>query len=134
MGKVIDIIRRVFLLCATVFCMYLVYHNTLSHTLSIDGTVHLLNKYSPTYYEVLSDNVGITTINGISNVFINMKQDGYSIYSMQEDNGSIDVSFIKEDYPSYRFYFEYPSCRITFLCSEYETSYNGLAYILERKE
>ena len=33
----------------------------------------------------------------------------------------------------YRYYFQYPEGRVTFFSSQYEKSYMGLSYIIDRK-
>ena len=134
MGKVISIIRKVLFMVAAILCVYFTGSNYLDMQIKSDGTVYLVNEYTPVYYEALSDNVGITTINGISNVVINMKADGYDVYKMQVDKSYVDVSFTKDNCPSYRYYFTYPEGKITFFCSEYENSYIGLSYIIDKKE
>lgn len=133
MGKVITFIRRFILTVTCLACICLTIINYDKVRFEMYGTAYIVSKYADTYYEMLSDNVGITTINGISNVYSNMKKDGYSIYKEDIKDNHIDVSFVKNEYPSYRFYFTYPEGRITFFCSEYEDSYTGLAYINEER-
>lgn len=128
------VIRKLLFLIAAIACVCITVYNVDNVPVNTTGTVYIVDKYADTYYEMLSDNVGITTINGISNVYVNMKNDGYSIYKENITNSNIDVSFVKDGYPSYRFYFEYPEGRITFFSSEYENSYTGYSYINERKE
>lgn len=118
----------------TIVCAYITFNNMNDIPIKTYGTVYIVNEYADTYYEMLSDNVGITTINGISNVFVNMESDGYSIYKSDITESYVDVSFVKDGAPSYRFYFTYPEGRITFFCSEYENSYTALSYINERRE
>lgn len=134
MGKVVAVIRKILFISAAVLCTYYTLSNMLDVTLNAKGTVYLVDQYVPVYYETLSDNVGLTTINGISNVYINMKADGYEVYKQEVTPSFIDVSFTKDNCPSYRFYFTYPEGRITFFSSEYENSYTGLSYIIDRKE
>lgn len=128
------VVRRVLLTLAVILCFTLTLLNIYNRSIDIDGSVRLAQSYAQPYYEALSDNVGITTINGISNVFINMKVDGYSIYKQDMTQSYIDVSFIKSGAPSYRFYFLYPEGKITFFSSEYENSYIGVSYINDKKE
>lgn len=128
------VIRKLLFLIAAIACVCITIYNVDNVPVNTTGTVYIVDKYADTYYEMLSDNVGITTINGISNVYVNMKNDGYTIYKENITSNNIDVSFIKDGCPSYRFYFEYPEGRITFLSSEYENSYTGYSYINERKE
>lgn len=134
MGKIIRIGRRILLLIGIVSCVYISLRNIDDVPLISSGDIYLVDKYSDPYYEMLSDNVGLTNINGISNVVINMEKDGYEIYKQDTTKDYVDISFIKDGYPSYRYYFTYPEGRITFFCSDYESSYTGLAYIIERKE
>ena len=128
------VIRKLLFLIAAVACVCITVYNVDNVPVNTTGTVYIVDKYTDTYYEMLSDNVGITTINGRSNVYVNMKNKGYTIEKESITNNNIDVSFVKDGYPSYRFYFEYPEGRITFFSSEYENSYTGYSYINERKE
>ena len=128
------IIRKLLFIVATILCCYFTILRISSININTMGTVYIVDSYAPAYYEMLSDNVGLTTINGISNVFINMGVDGYSVYNSDIQNDYIDVSFVKEGHPSYRYYFEYPEGRVTFFSSQYETSYKGISYIIDRKE
>lgn len=130
----IRVVRRVLMVLTAVTCLVITTVNALDCELNTVGTMRVVEEYADTYYEMLSDNVGITTINGISNVYVNMTADGYSIYKEDVGESYIDVSFVKDDAPSYRYYYEHPEGRITFFCSEYENSFSGLAYIIERKE
>lgn len=128
------VFRKILFIVASTCCVLLTLYNVDNVPISTNGTIYIVPEYSDTYYEMLSDNVGLTTINGISNVYVNMQKEGYKVYKEDASNSYIDVSFIKEDNPSYRFYFEHPSGRITFFSSDYENSYNGYSYIIDRKE
>ncbi len=134
MGKVSRAFRKALFLLAASLCVCITIYNLDDVPMKSYGTIYLVDKYADTYYEMLSDNVGITTINGISNVFVNMEADGYEIYKSDITDSYVDVSFVKDGAPSYRFYYTYPEGRITFFCSEYENSYTGLSYINKRRE
>lgn len=133
MGQVTRVTRRIVFILSALACIVITCMNADDVDTHIDGTSHLVSEYVPTYYEMLSDNVGLTTINGISNVYLNMELDGYSVYKENITNTSIDVSFIKEGFPSYRYYYNMSDGRITFFCSDYEISYTGLSYINDKK-
>lgn len=134
MGKIVSGIRKGMFLIGAVLCLYYTVTNIYDLNLTAKGTVYLVEEYTPVYYEALSDNVGLTTINGISNVFINMEADGYTVYNAEITNSYVDASFVKEGFPSYRYYFTYPEGRLTFFSSEYENSFKGLSYIIDKKE
>lgn len=134
MGKVIRIIRRTTLLFLLGICFYITARNIDDVKLETISDLKIVDEYVDPYYEMLSDNVGLTSINGISNVYYNMALDGYLIYKEEITKESIDVSFTKEGYPSYRFYYTHPEGKLTFFCDDYESSYTGLSYIIERKE
>ena len=128
------IVRRVLFILVAGICLFYTYKNWTKHSITVIGTPYIVDACVDTYCEPLSDNVAITTINGISNVYYNMAADGYSIYKEDITDKHIDVSFIKDNSPSYRFYYEYPEGRVTIFSSDYENSYIGLAYISVRKE
>lgn len=128
------LVRRLLFVIAAGVCITLTIRNLLDISIDSYGTLYIVDKYEDTYYEMLSDNVGITTPNGISNVYTNMKLDGYNVYNEEITDKYIDVSFVKDGCPSYRYYYEHPSGKITFFCSEYENSFTGVAYIIDNKE
>lgn len=134
MGKIIRIIRRILLLCAIGTCAYITVMNIDDVKLETDSSMYIVEEYVDPYYDMLSDNVGLTSINGISNVYYNMYVDGYSIYKESIKKDTIDVSFTKKGAPSYRFYYVQSEGKLTFFCDDYESSYTGLSYIIERKE
>lgn len=125
---------RIILTVTILIMLGLTLYNMDDVTYNADGTTYIVDEYVDTYYEMLSDNVGLTTINGISNVYVNMKSDGYKVYKEDIQSGYVDVIFTKDDCPTYRYYFTYPDGRITIFSSEYESSYLGVSYISERKE
>lgn len=133
MGKVMRSVRILVLSVTAVVCILITFGNVNNVSINEIGTFYIVDEYCDTYYEMLSENVGLTTPNGISNVYVNMKADGYSIYKEDITNTYVDVSFIKVGCPSYRFYYEHPSGRITFFSSDYESSFTGVAYINDRK-
>lgn len=128
------VVRKIMFTIAAVICMLITFNNAGNGELSVYGTPYIIGEYADTYYEMLSDNVGLTTINGISNVYYNMAEDGYIIYNEDISNSYIDVSFIKNGSPAYRYYYEHPSGRVTIFCSDYENSFTGVAYITVKKE
>ncbi len=128
------IVRRCLFVLTMLICLGFTYRNFTAGSIELNGLPYVVGVFVDTYYEPLSDNVGLTTINGISNVYYNMKIEGYEVYKETITNKSIDVSFIKDGCPSYRFYYEHPEGRITIFSSEYETSYTGVSYIIDRKE
>lgn len=134
MGKVSISIRKSLFVIAACGCYILTVYNRNLVNFDAYGTTYLVDEYVEPYYEPLSDNVGLTNINGISNVYINMLAEGYQVYNENITNNSIDVSFVKDNYPSYRYYYTHSDGRITIFSSEYENSYIGVSYINERKE
>ena len=129
-----NVLRKILFVVTAIICVFITLRNTGNGELNVYGTPYVIGEYADTYYEMLSDNVGITTINGISNVYYNMGVDGYDIYNEEITNDYIDVSFIKDEEPSYRFYYEHPEGRVTIFCSDYENSFSGVAYITVKKE
>ncbi len=97
-----------------------------------DGTIYLVPSVINTWYSLNKDNTGYTTINGVSNIYNNMLEDGYSIYREVFSKDSIDISFVKERYPSYRLYYLYPSGFTYCFSSNYENSIYLFSYINER--
>lgn len=133
MGKLTHWFVKILLLITSCICVGITMYNYISVPIDLNGTMYIPKQYHDTYYEMLSDNVGITTVNGLGNVYANMVNDGYSIYSENITEHSVDVTFVKPDSLTFRYYFEYPSGKITFFCSQYESSYIGSTYIIEER-
>lgn len=134
MGKIGIRIERCILLCSLVVLLIYSYKKIINDSIKMIGVSRIVNAYVDPYYEELTDNSGLTNINGISNVFINMDNDGYDIYKSDITQTYIDISFTKEGSDSYRYYYDMNTGRITFLSSSYETSSSGLSYIIEEKK
>jgi hypothetical protein len=100
MGKVVVFIRRFMMVSACLVCIGLTCFNADNIDLTTHGTIYIVDEYADTYYEMLSDNVGLTTINGISNVYVNMLNSGYNVYNEDIESSYIDVSFVKDNEPS----------------------------------
>lgn len=130
----VKVVRRIILLLAIIACSYYTYIKMSDVSIDYSGTIYVVDEFTEPYYEMLSDNVGITNINGISNVYINMERCGYDVFRESVSESSIDVSFVKTGCSSYRYYYEQSSGRITIFSSDYETSYLGVSYIIEEKE
>lgn len=131
MGEVSHILRRIILTITLLILVYIYINKCLESSLDAYGTIYIVDDYVDTYYEPLTENTGYTTINGISNVFVNMKKAGYTVYNSEVTNNYIDAVFIKDDAPTYRYYFTYPEGKMTVLSSDYESSFLGVSYIIE---
>lgn len=134
MGQVTRYVRRVLFIIAACACLVITYSNVNDVNVSISGTFYIVGESVETYYEMLSDNVGLTTPNGISNVYVNMAADQYQVYSETVTPTYVDVTFTKKDSPTYRYYYDHQSGRITFFSSDYENSFLGLAYIIDKRD
>lgn len=131
MGRVIRKLIFLSMLIITILATTRVTHDIV---VEVDDDNYIVDKFTPTYSYFEYDNVGVTTINGLSNIYYNMKKDGYEVYKEDDTPMSIDVSFVKDNSPSYRFYYEKTTGNITIFCSNYEESVNGQSYIREDKE
>ena len=131
MGKVKRLSLKLLLLITAIACLSITVINYINIPINTNGTLYIPKQFHSTYYEMLSDNVGMTTINGLGNVYVNMEADGYEIYNEEITDHTIDVTFVKSDFPTYRYYYEYPSGRLTFFSSEYENSFIGSSYIID---
>ena len=134
MGEIAHVVRRLILTATLCICAYMYYNVNQESKFDAYGTIYVTNEYVDTYYEPITDNTGYTTINGISNVFINMKALGYTVYKTDITNNQIDVVFKHDELPTYRYYFTYPDGKVTIISSEYESSYKGVTYIISKVE
>ena len=134
MDKVKIRILRLILIATLIILSLIVYRNSILRSVEYTGGYHLLSEKTNAYYKESSFNTGITNINGISNLYLNMQDDGYTIYKEFMTKDYIDVSFIKDGFPSYRYYYEYPSGKIAIFSSDYERSEEGVSYIINNKD
>lgn len=126
--------RKVILLVCLFICVYATYARVTNISLSCDGTFYIPEGSVDTYCNVIDDNIVITNTNGLANVYYNMQQDGYVVYAEEVGSNTVDVIFTKDDYPTYRYYYQHPQGKVTIFSSQYETSYTGISYISVRKE
>lgn len=134
MGSLIRICRRIMLTAASIICLALTVYNISNVCIDADGLIYLVGSPTNTYHETISNNVCLTTVNGLSNICVRLREDGYSEYACNIEKDFIDVSFTKENSPSYRLYMTYPECRLTIFSSEYENAYILQSYINEEKK
>lgn len=134
MGEVRYAVLKLFSIAVALLCIIVTVLNVDSMTVFTNGLSYIVGESAPAYCYMLSDNVCLTTINGISNVYINMQENGYSIYSEDIGKTYIDVIFVKEGFPTYRYYYTMSDGRLTFFCDDYENSFTGEAYIHDKKD
>lgn len=134
MDKVVYRLRKVVFFIAMLLCVWYTGINTIipkKEDLVTD--VRLYPYYQDTYYEPISENSGITSLNGISNVYVNMAADGFSVHKENVTSDYVDVSFVNNVNEAYRFYYDMKTSVITFFYSDYEKSSMGVSYIIEMK-
>ena len=129
-----SIVRKcIFILFATLCCV-LTYFNTSKVSIKASPNNELYNYTVPEWYTEISNNVISTSINGLSNIDVNLKKDGYTVYNKTQTQNAVDISYVKANCPSYRIYYEFGSGKLTIFSSSYESSNLGLAYIIDKQE
>lgn len=123
------ITRRLIFTIAVVACSLITVYNVSDAVIETNGLIYIVDTPVNTYHEAISDNVCLTTVNGLSNICIRLEEEGYELYQLNLDKSYIDVSYIKDDYPTYRLYMTYPECKLTIFSSEYENAYILQSYI-----
>lgn len=134
MGSVIGFMRRLLLTVTSCVCILITLYNVSNVSIDTDGLIYLVDYYTDTYHETISDNVCLTTVNGLSNICIKLKNDGYEVYACTIEKDFIDISLVKDNSPTYRLYLTYPECRLTIFSSEYENAYILQSYINVREK
>ena len=127
------IIRKILCVITTICITVYVVNDFLGKSFMVKEDVVVPSNYCETFYESYTNNTGVTTINGIGNVYYNFKQLGYSVYNEQITDNSIDVCFVLED-DIWRYYYEIGTGYVIFFNNKYELSFNGATYIIERKD
>lgn len=128
------ILRKLLFVTLVVITYFITLNNYYDVEYVSSNDVYLLEETEDTYYKIIDDNTMYTTINGISNMYLNFINDGYSIYKEDVNNDYIDLILVKNERPTYRLYMTYPECKLTIFSSNYEESYKGLSYIIERSK
>ena len=134
MDKIIPYTRKLMFVVSVVIIAYYTYVNISEIEITTDTTIKLFNVITDSYYENITDNSGYTNINGVSNICLNLISEGYSIYDVNTTDNYLDISFVKQDCPSYRIYYLYDEQYIAFFSSIYETSYDLNAYINNKEK
>lgn len=127
------VIRKISCLLITICIVLYVVNDFLGESLNIVNDVIIPGDYCETYYESFNNNTGVTTINGIGNAYYNFSKLGYSIIKEDITNDYVDVCFQKDD-DIWRYYYEIDTGYIIFFNNKYELSFNGVTYIIERKD
>lgn len=127
------IVRKVLCVIITTCMAVYVGNDFLGKSLIIANNVTVPQEYCDTFYESYSNNTGTTTINGMGNVYYNLKYLGYDVIKEDITDNYIDVCFQKND-DIWRYYYEIGTGYIIFFNNKYESSFNGATYIIERKD
>lgn len=127
------IIRKTLCLTVTVCIMVYAVNGFLGKSLHIADDVIIPQGFCDTFYESYSNNTGMTTINGMGNVYYNFTYLGYAIIKEDVTDKYIDVCFQKGE-DIWRYYYEIGTGYVIFFNNNYESSFNGATYIIERKD
>lgn len=133
MGKIISLLRKITFITLTLVMVYQTYNKIYIEGITSNGSLHILSSKSKSYYSALTDNTGYTNINGVSNFYINMSEEGYNIVKEEVTNSFIDTTWSNGEL-SYRLYYKYPECYIAIFSSDYVKSYKGISYIIEEED
>lgn len=133
MDKVVTILRRAVLMTAAALCVVYTYRNIFIPDVELINDIRVYDYYVDTYYQPISENSGITSLNGLSNAKVNLLNQGFEVYSEEITDNGIDLILTNSNGEVYRYYFDMKTNRITFFYSDYERSYLGESYIIEEK-
>lgn len=124
----IGFLRKLIVLVITGFLIVYTYVNTVLGELSIHNDVCLLSEISDTFLIETSSNTGITNINGVSNIKLNMIDEGWSIYSESVNNNEIDLILTDRLENVARIYYRCDTNEIAVFMSDYERSSEIFTY------
>lgn len=127
------VIRKLACFLITVCIIVYAVNDFLGKSLKVVEDVVIPHEYCDTFYESFNSNTGVTTINGIGNVYYNFKYLEYDIIKEDITDNHIDVCFQKDD-DIWRYYYEIGTGYVIFFNNKYESSFNGATYIIERKD
>lgn len=124
----IGFLRKLIVLFITGFLIVYTYVNTVLGELRIHNDVCLLNETSDTFLIETSSNTGITNINGVSNIKLNMIDEGWSVYSESVNNNEIDLILTDGLENVARIYYRCDTNEIAIFMSDYERSNEIFTY------
>ncbi len=118
-------------------CMGLLYYTFYLYNptnIEIDNTkVYLLDEVSEKVHFIpYSDNTGEIDLAGLSNIIINMQNDGYKIQSLKIIDNNMDI-ILQNDKEVHRLYFTNEN-EITSISSPYNKSMVPYTYIIEKED
>ena len=130
MGNISKI--TVFIISIIILCFTL---KDVSKDLIIRDTENIpIPDYQDVYYNELSYNSCNTQREFVNNVIYNMEADKYYMESYKEDANTIDVVFRNEQNNIWRYYYDKTTSYLLVFNSDYETSYKGISYIIDKKK
>ena len=131
-NKILPIIRKLIFLIFTGLSIYYTYENFNKLDMKIDNSFRLISSYSTPYYEMLTDNTGLTNVNGVSNLVNNLKKDGYEVEYDYSTDTYLDMIFSSETSENkWRVYYNISDYYLAIFSSDYESSGLGYTYIIE---
>lgn len=122
-------IRKILFIICTFICVVMTVSHIGKNVPEVINNVSLLNEVSPSFYVEDTINTGYTNINGISNIYLNLQQDGWKVHKVIIEDTFIDISMTKYPDLSCRVYFKVSDGWTALFLSEYENSNSLLAYI-----
>lgn len=129
----VRIVRKILFIIVTICMVVYVVNDFLGKSLLIENDVEIPAEYCDTFYQSYSTNTGVTTLNGIGNVYINFSDLGYNVVKEDITETYIDVCFQKSE-DIWRYYYEIDTGYVIFFNNKFEESFKGATYIIERKD
>lgn len=130
----IRFLRKLLFLSATVSCIVFVYVTLYTRSKVTDSSIRLIEDITPSFFIEESFNTGYTNINGVSNIYHQLLEEGYELYSMKQTDTYVDLAFVNNENNAWRVYFRVVDGWIAFFNSNYESSSSLIPYTTVKKE
>ena len=124
-----DTIRKILFIIIAVSVLYFCYTNALKDSITLNNDFYLMDYFSNVKYVVKSDNVGITQINALNNVYHNLLLEGYELVDISKDDRYIDAKFANNEL-KYRYIYDLNSNTLYTFSSDFENSSVGVKYVV----
>ena len=128
-----DAVRKILFIIVAVIVLYFCYTNALKDSITLNNDFYLMDYFSDVKYIAKSDNVGITQVNALNNVYHNLLLEGYKLIDISKDDRYIDVKFDNNEL-KYRYIYDLHSNTLYTFSSDFENSSVGVKYVVTNFE
>lgn len=125
------IIRKTIVLITTLIFGIFTYNTIQNNVLNRDDKFIVIPEYRDVFYEELTSNTYIVQREAINNIAYNLQQDGYTESKAEITPSYVDLIY-KKNSEIWRYNLDLETNYLVFFKNQYEDSYIGSTYIIEK--